>query len=199
MPFDFTLFTCLHHSDNITSLWPAKCHSIHCKTRYAHLHHNQTTQRTNLVCLKYTLSQSTSHSSLTQTRRTPINIKQHSKIHLVCRNTRHALSRSVSHSLLTKAERTPIKTQQHTENTACVLKDKVHTLSKQAKRNPIKTKQHSQHTSCECLNYALSLFDSLQVQLYKSHSVHMGRVLPSKPNTQRIPLVCPKYTFSQSC
>ena len=82
--------------------------------------------------------------------------------------------------MLTKAERTPIKTQQHTENTACVLKDKVHTLSKQAKRNPIKTKQHSQHTSCECLNYALSLFDSLQVQLYKSHSVHMGRVLPSK-------------------
>ena len=95
---------CLHHSNNITSLWPAECHSIHCKTRYACPHHNQTTQKINLVCLKYTLSQSGSHSSLTQTRRTPINIKQHSKMHLVCLKTRHALSWPVSAQLVNKGQ-----------------------------------------------------------------------------------------------
>ena len=146
-------WTCLHHSANITSLWPAECHSFHCKTWYARPHHNQTTQRINLVCLKYTLSQSASHSTLTHTRRTPINIKQHSKMHLVCLKTRHALSRSVSHSLLTKAERTPIKTQQHTENATCVLKDKVHTQSTQAKRTSIKTKNNTQKIQLVCCKH----------------------------------------------
>ena len=95
-------WTCLHHNDYITSLWPAECHLIHCKTWYAHPHHNQTTQKINLVCLKYTLSQSGSHSSLTQTRRTPINIKQHSKMHLVCLKTGHALSWPMSAQLVNK-------------------------------------------------------------------------------------------------